>query len=605
MVLSKLDALSVRPPTPPKDQEDTAVDETLEFLEDPFGDKPVAPRLKAAKVPNTPEQSPSSDIDIPSSSASTRKRVNFELQTCGPITNKAISQSWTPTRSSPLRPLPQTRLTRPLKSILKPSDGTPTPPPADDAAAAHKFKSFAEMLESIVKLLASSERSSRLDAYHSLHRTMQAYDKIPDESALKQKMSLLTQFIRRDAQAPSPTGTGLDSQLIGQSMKLLMALFRISDLTSAMDDDFCSFIVDRIIRMASDSTMPKAVVNTHLAVLMQQNFRPKTMTAARVEKILDALDTIHERISGNAVQAYRVRIYRKLIQQRPDVMIKYTERWFTYTLKALVSAQKDISQSALDTTITAAKSIGHDRSVAKSVLAVLNRTKNDGGTIAGVFTKELGRMLGGDHAVLVPQIWAAVTGLLKNSLNGDMFTAMKEWLEVFQSCVSSEKEQVRIYSNVSFCFLLYSVDLGSYVTEAWSKMFLSIALHALQRSNSAKKPERAPISSGYFTLLYYAFRPTASFAQLDRYWNEFVASLWNPLIHSAPSQHAIPACRLVSALLAGSRKPWDEHRALDLRPQYMIQRGELPLVDPRWVRKSIVRVLQFVETLLDATSTLR
>ncbi|EUC36782.1 hypothetical protein COCCADRAFT_87285 [Bipolaris zeicola 26-R-13] len=601
MVLSKFDALSVRPPTPPKDQEDTGVDETLQFLEDPFGEQPVAPRVKVVKAPNTPEKSPSSDIDVPSSAASAKKRVNFELQTCGNITNKALAHSWTPTRSSPLRPLPQTRLTKPLKSILKPSDGTPTPPPADDAVAAHKFKSFAEMLESIVKLLASSERSSRLDAYKSLERTMQAYDKIPDEQALKQKMSLLTQFIRRDSQAPSMTGTGLDSQLVGQAMKLLMALFRIPDLLSTMDDDFCTFIIERIIRMASDNSIPKTVVNVHLAVLMQQNFRPKIVTVTRVEKALDALDTIHERVSGNAVQAYRIRIYRKFIQQRPDVMIKYTERWFTFTLKALVSTSKDISQSALDTTVTAAKSIGHDRNVARSVLAVLNRTKIDGGTIAGVFTKELGRMLDGDHAVSVPQIWAAVTGLLKDSLNGDMFTAMKEWLEVFQSCVSSEKEQVRVHSNVAFCFLLYSVNLGPNTTEAWSKMFLSIALHALQRSTSAKKPERAPISSGYFTLLYYGLRPTASFSQLDRYWNEFVASVWNPLIHSAPGQHALPACRLVSALLGGSRKPWNECRALDLRPQYMIQRGELPLVDPRWVRKSIARVLRFVETLLDAT----
>ncbi|KNG49885.1 hypothetical protein TW65_03477 [Stemphylium lycopersici] len=600
MVSSKFESLSVRPPTPPKDLEDTGADETQQFLEDPFGEKPIPPRLKAAKVPNTPEQSPSSDIEIPSSSASTRKRVNFELQTCNPISAKAIAQSWTPTRSSPLRPLPQTRLTKPLKSILKPSDGTPTPPSPDDASA-HKFRSFADMLESIVKLLASSERSSRLDAYSSLQRTMQAYDRIPDEHALKQKMSLLTQFIRRDVQAPSLTGVGLDSQLIGQATKLLMALFRVPDLISAMDDDFCAFIVERVIRMASDGSFPKAVVNTHLAVLMQQNFRPKTMTVARVEKALDALDTIHERISGNAVQAYRVRIYRKLIQQRPDVMIKHTERWFTYTLKALVSVQKDISQSALDTTVTAAKSIGHDRNVAKSVLALLNRPKSDGGTIATIFTKELGRMLGGEHAVLVPQIWAAVTGLLKHSLNSETFTALKEWLGVLQSCISSKKEQVRLHSNVAFCFLLYSVHLAPNTTEAWSKMFLSISLHALERSSEAKKHELAAISSAYFTLLYYGLRPTATFAQLDRYWTEFVANLWNPLIHSDPKRQALPACRLVSALLDGSRRPWDEHRALDLRPQYMIQRAELPLIDPRWVRKSITLVLRFVETLLDAT----
>ena len=600
MVLSKFDSLSVRPPTPPKDLQDTGADETLQFLQDPFGDKPIPPRLKEAKkVPSTPEQSPSSDISIPSSSASARKRVNFEL--CDIPSKKAIAHSWTPTRSSPLRPLPQTRVTQPLKSILKPSDGTPTPPPADDAATAHKFKNFAEMLESIVKLLASSDRSSRLDAYHSLHRTMQAYDKIPDDQALKQKMSLLTQFIRRDVQAASPTGTGLDSQLIGQATKLLMALFRISDLTSAMDDDFCAFIIERAIRVASDSSIPKTIVNAHLSVLMQQNFRPKIMTVTRVEKLLDVLDTIHERVSGNAVQAYRIRIFRTLIKQRPDVMIKHSESWFTHTLKALVSVQKDISSSALENCLTAATCIGHDRHLSKSVLSVLNRVKSDGTTIASVFAKELVRMLGGDHAPLVPQIWAVVTALLKDSLHADAFSTLAEWLGVYDSCCASDKDTVRIHSNVAFCFFLYAINLGPNTTERSSKMFWKTSLDALQRRMPVKKGERDAVSSAYFTLLYYALRPTASFEQLDRYWAEYVAAVWKPLVQAAPHQHAIPACRIVSALLNGSRKPWNEYRALDLRLQNMIQRTELPLVDPKWVRKSMAQVLLFVEDLLDAT----
>ncbi|RYO24050.1 hypothetical protein AA0111_g8896 [Alternaria arborescens] len=609
-MVSKFEALSVRPPTPPKDQEDTGADETLQFLEDPFGEKPVPPRLKAAKKPpNTPEQSPSSDIDIPSSAASARKRVNFELQLCNLPSAKAVAQSWTPTRSSPLRPLPQTRLTKPLKSILKPADGTATPPPADDAAAAHRFKSFAEMLEAIVKLLATSDRGSRLDAYQSLLRTLQAYDKIPDDQALKQKLSLLTQFIRRDMQEPGLAGTGLDSQLVGQAMKLLMALFRIPDLMSAMDEDFCSFVIERIIRIVSDSTIPKTTVNTHLAVLMQQNFRPKIVTATRVEKALDALETIHERTSGHAVQAYRVRIYRKLLQQRPEVMIRHTERWFTHTLKALVSVQKDISQSALDTAVTAAKTIGHDRHVAKSVLVVLNRVKSDGATIASIFIMELYRLLGGEYAALVPQIWAAVTGLLKNSLYRETFTALADWLTLLQNCISSENEQVRVYSNVAISFLVHSVNLTPDTSAGWSDMFRKISVHALQRKIPMKKSEQDAISSAYFTLLYYALRPTSTFEHLDRYWTQFIVNVWPPMLlpdpkkQAAPAsyRHAIPACRIVSALLDGSRKPWNEYRALDLRPNVMIPRNELPLVDPRWVRKSIALILQFVETLLDAT----
>jgi hypothetical protein len=604
MVFSKFDSLSARPPTPPlPEPAPDDDDETLQFLEDPFGEKPVLPRIIATtkSLLNTPEQSPSSDISIPSSSASRQKRVNFELQLCSSPQKKAVARNWTPARSSPLRPLPQTRVSKPLKSILKPSDETATPPPTDDGAAAHKFKTFAEMLESVVKLLASAERPSRMDAYHSLQRTMQAYDKIPDDQALKQKMSLLCQFIRRDIQAPSPAGTGLDSQLIVQSLKLLMALFRISDAASSMDDDFCAFIVDRTIQVAADKAMPKAVVNTHLATLMQQNFKPKVMTLARVESIMDVLETIHERIGGYSVQAYRIRIFRKLMQQRPDVIVKHTERWFKHTLKAFMAGQKDINQSALDIALTAAKTIGHDRHVAKSCLAVLNRVRNDGDPIAKVFTKELERMLGGDNAVLVPQIWSAVTVLLRESLQSNLFSSLKEWLEVLQKCIASTKDVVRVQTNVAFCFLVYSVNLSHDTSEGWTKMFLKIPLHQLQRRVPAKKDERNAVSSGYLTLLYYSLRPTASYDQLDRYWNDFVAGFWIKLLHTPGSLHAFAACRIVSALLDGSRKTWNEQRALDQRPQFMVQRGELPLLDPKWVRRSLSTVLRFVEILLDAT----
>lgn len=610
MVLSKFESLTVRPPTPPKDVEDSDkdvdIDETLQFLEDPFGDKPAPPKavakVAARKSLNTPDQSPSSDISISDSSAR-KKRVNFEVQTCVSPQKKAVIKSWTPTRSSPLRPLPQTRVSLPLKSILKPTDATVTPPPNDESAAAHQFKSFAEMLESIVKQLAQGERPSRLDAYHSLQRTMQAYDKIPDEQALRNKMSLLTQFIRRDTQALSPTGNGLDSQLIAQALKLLMALFRVSDLTTAMDEEFCSYMIERTIHVLTDTTVSKSVVNTHLAMLMQQNFRPRTMTALRIEKIMDGLDTIQDRVKGFSVQAYRLRIYRKLIQQRPDLMIKHTERWFKHTMKALVSGHKDINQSALDTALAAAKTMGHERALAKSVLTVLNRLRNDGETtLAKVLAQELQKMLDGDNASMVPQIWSSVTGLLKDNIDSRFFTDLGEWLKVFEKSLNRENDQVKIYGNVAYGFLIYAVNASPEIAKSWSKFLLSIPLQQLQRRGSMKKSERDAIFCGYNTLLYYAFRPTASHEQLDRFWSEFVVDFWTPLVHQSPATQAAHACRIVSALLNGNRNPWNAQRALDLRHQVMTQRTELPLVDPRWVRKSLPSVLKFVETLLDATT---
>jgi hypothetical protein len=610
MVFSKFESLSVRPPTPPKDVEDSDkdvdIDETLQFLEDPFGEKPPQPKaiakVAAKKLLNTPEQSPSSDIDIPSSSAR-KKRVNFEVQTCHSPQKKAVIKSWTPTRSSPLRPLPQTRVSLPLKSILKPTDATATPPPTDESTAAHQFKSFAEMLESIVKQLAQGERPTRLDAYHALQRTMQAYDKIPDEQALKNKMSLLTQFIRRDAQAISPTGSGLDCQLIGQALKLLLALFRIQDVAAVMDDEFCSYMIERTIQVITDASIAKSVVNTHLAMLMQQNFRPKTMTAPRVEKIMEGLDTIQDRVKGFSVQAYRLRIYRKLIQQRPDLMIRHADRWFKHTFKALVSGHKDIYQSALDTAIAASKAIGQDRSVAKSVLAVLNKVRSDGETtLAKIMALELQKMLDSDNAALVPQIWSAVTGLLRDHFDARHFTDLGDWLKVYEKSLQSDNDQVKIYGNVAYGFLIYAVDPSHDTAAGWSKFLLNVPLQQLQRRRALKKSERDVIFCGYNTLLYHAFRPDANYEQLDRFWNEFVVGFWKPLLHQASPVQAAHACRVVTALLNGARNPWNERRALDLRYQVMTQLTEVPCVDPRWVRKSISSILKHVEALLDATT---
>lgn len=609
-MVSPFQSLCARPPTPPKHAVDEAdnnrnnvheADEVLDFIKDPFVTKdPRSNLLSATNVPlSTPQSSPASSVALPSSSASRQKRVLFEPKPSAIPTTGFTQQTSTPLHSSPLRSLPQTRVSKPLKSILKPIDPASTPPPADQSTPAHKFRSFAEMLESITKQLASPTRSSRLDAYNALLRTMQAYDKVPDIPALVDKMGLLTQFIRRDMQAQGINGSGLDSQLIGQALKLLMALLRITELRPAMEDDFCTFVVERILQVASEKEMPKTIVNTHLATLMQQSFRPKVMTVARVEKILDLLDTIHDRVSGQSVLAYRIRIYKKLLQQKPDIMAKHTEKWFKHLVHSLLSTQKDINQGALELALTAARTLDADRQFTKSVLAVLNQRKKDGEYIARIMARELTKMLNTDHAALVPQIWSVITALLKGCMNPKDFPALNQWLRLFQDCCNS----VSFPKNVPFGVLVYAVNLDEHSEPSWDRMLLAVPEAQLgnSRRGQTKSPEREAAASAYCMLLYYSLNPQATHEQLDRYWKNFVVNFWTPSKGTIAPMHAVAACRVVSALFDGSRKPWDSQRALDLRPHAMMPRGELPLLDPRWVRKSLASILPFVETLLDAT----
>lgn len=605
---SKFQSLSVRPPTPPKDlntlDTDKDADQVLAFLDDPFGTKEPVAKVAAAKaLLSTPQSSPPSEGGIPSSSAgssSKKKRVNFLAQPCGVNASAISSQSYLPLHSSPLRPLPQTRVSKPLKSILKPSDATPTPPPANEGAPAHTYKSFADMLESIVKQLASTTRAARLDAYHSLLRTMQAYEKLPDIQALINKMSLLTQFVQRDMQAVGINGAGLDSQLITQALKFLMALVRIPEVKAVMSNDFCGAVVDRIISVASDpSPLPKVIVNTHLAVLMQQNFHPRVITPVRVERILEALDTIEERVTGLSVQAYRVRIFRKLIQQRPEIMNKHTERWFKHTAVNLLSHSKDINQSALDTAISAAKAFGNDRQVAKSVFSVMNRPKSDKTTATHGMVKELQKMLKSDHAIMAPQIWSAVTALLSVCLTKEL-AGLAEWLRLVELFFQSENKEVIKYANMCPGFLAYAKQLDKDTPVMWTKILKEVPSSQFQRRRSPwKKSERDAAASGYFALLYHALAPTATPAQLDRYWKEFVVDFWTHLVREHSKDHAFAACRVVSALLDGTRTKWDPQRTLELRSQALMSREELPLLDSKWVRKSLPSILEFIEMLLE------
>jgi hypothetical protein len=602
MVLSKFDSLSVRPPTPPKDLKDLHdqedIDEALEFMSDPFGTSELPPALPVAKPSlSTPASSPSSD-NIPSSSS--KKRVNFEIPTCIAPDGGRVIQAWTPVRSSPLRPLPQTRVSKPLKSILKPSDPASTPPPAHEGAAAHKFKSFAEMLESAVKILALGSRPSKLDVYIALEKTLGAYEKVPDTQSLVDKLPLLCGYVERDMQAVGINGTGLDILLNKKATTFLINLIRIPEVKAAMTDDFCARIVDHSVRLIENSSMPKQTINTGLALLAQQSFRVRTMTQLRVEMLLDLLDSIHDRVSGLSVQTYRIRIYRKFIQQRPDLMTKHTERWMKHVIKAMLSKHKDIRQNALDTGMAALKSIGNERIVINSVLSIMNRVKNDGKTFSTLLALELEEMLGSDMGPLVPQIWGVMTAFLRDCLQENRLTAMREWLKLFEKFFASDKEAVKVNLNIAANFLVYTVNIQQSTSTEWSKMFFKISQQQLRQPSHGRKAGVDTATSGYLTLLYYAFRPIASHTQLNRYWTEYIADFWRPLAESSP-KHAIAACRVLSALFNGSRRPWNEQRALELRHQHLVQREELPLLDPKWVRKSLCIILHFTETLLDAT----
>ncbi|KAF2197514.1 hypothetical protein GQ43DRAFT_484083 [Delitschia confertaspora ATCC 74209] len=624
MVFTKFDSLSCRPPTPPKDI-DKAVDEALQFLSDPFETeslplKPL-PRNVFLSTPNTSSPSgPGSE----KSSSKRRKRVNFEIPPCPIPKSGLVSHQLTPIRSSPLRSFSQTRVSKPLKSILKPHSPVSTPQP-EDGTAVHKFETFAEMLDSMVKLLAQGPRPSKLDAYISLQRTMQAYEKVPDIQSLQAKMGLLTQFIRRDIQASSPTGKGLDTQLVTQALKFLMVLVRIPELK--MDDEFCSFTLDRSIQVAAaDAEFPKTIINTHLALLMQQNFRLTSMTSSRAEKILDVLQDIDQRVSGFSVQAYRLRVYRKLVQQRPEIMKTRVESWFKLTVQSMLSQQKDIQQSALENAQMAAKLLARERQVGKAVMAIFSYKlpgdhegkkprnidgeepenlderksgKSDGKIFAQSLCQRLSKMLDTEEtAVLAPQIWGALTPFLRGSITTCRFIG--DWLQLYEKFFLSATVIVRVQANAALNSFIYALNPTYSTDPNWSKFLIQVLETQLLRRNSSTKLQMESATNAYYALLYYSLRKTSEEddKELDRYWKEYVADFWSRLINNS-QKNTLAACRVASSLFAGSRKVWNELRLLEFKHQPIVRLEELPMLNPVWVRRNLGSILKFVEKCLD------
>ncbi|OCL08110.1 hypothetical protein AOQ84DRAFT_389086, partial [Glonium stellatum] len=603
-----LETFASRPPTPPRDVNRDIAD-ALDFLDESFVTSQVLKRPIERKlfVSTPPEQSPSSSAEPPlKATRKRRKRVDFDFSSCTDDQTQKDSGHWT--TKSTLRPLPQTRIPVTLKSILKAYDPSTTfnqtsatesthPGPI----SAHNFETFAEMLESVTQQLAKEARQARLDAYICLMGTLKAYDSIPDTKALVSKTGLLSQFIRRDMTALNSVNA-LDSVLITQALKLLMALVRIPSVVEVMDPEFCSFVIDRSTDIAEDSKAPKSVVNTHLCFLMQQSFGTRVMTAARAERIVDAIHDITDRVKGNGVYAYRLLVYRKLIGQAPNVMISKIRQWFEHVFHAMLSSQKDTRQHGIDIARLAGMEFGTNSQASKAVLDFLNTSVVAGGSMASYLVDRLMKMLDKkEEAPPSPQIWGAITLFLRPALRNsdrERWRPLRSWLTIFERFLNSNS-QVKYHANIAFNSLVFVVNPDRSTTPAMANLLRNIPQGQLELRSRCSTQESQIAIASYYTLLYYSLRPSASEEELRRYWNEFVYTIWSSLISSS-TKNANAGCRVLSALF-GANPPriWNEQRALQSQP---IRLEELPRLDPKWMRKHVALVLETVDLCLGAAS---
>ncbi|KAF2136234.1 uncharacterized protein K452DRAFT_362669 [Aplosporella prunicola CBS 121167] len=597
-----------RPPTPPRDT-DRAVADALDFLSDSFETEqasvPTPLRLDAAPVVNTPpRRSPCSSVDQTASRSKGRsKKVDFSPWTdyhkADDYFARRKSHNAAAAAASPLRPLPQPRDPKTLKSILKPHEPPLTYDSDSASQSPHKYGNFAEMLEAMVKQLAGGSRPHKLDSYVTLLSTLKAYEDKPDMNALINKIGLLTQFIRRDIAIVNENTERQDCQLAVQALKLLIALMRLPAVADKIPEDFQTFFLDRSIEQFSDHTAPKIWVNPLIFAFSQQRFGPRAMTADRANRAITALQDIEDRISGSHVIIHRLLVYQKLLDQARPVMVARISDWLQHLFHPMLSSVKETRLRSIEVGTVAGVTIGDVPQVSRATVDIMGKEVEKGGTYGEYFAGRLSKMcVDDDAAPHVPNIWSAVMLLMRSRRKKiDQWRLLKKWLEVFQKCVNSGNKEVAAQANIAWNRFVYAMKPDESTTQPVRNLLRQAILSQIERRGTDKDARRMRLSafSSYCNLLYYSLPPSASPEHLDLYWKEFVTV---PLskIAQIDQKGATTACRVLAALFKGNKsRIWNENLAIE---SFTIGTNDLPSIDPRWTRQRLKSVLQVVEICL-------
>ena len=583
-----LATLPKRPPTPPKE---TGIGKVVEEANE------IIAHLTIQSL-STPDDSPSSSADyFVKSSNRILKRVDFspwtEYHKFPNTLNKGL------TLDQAIRVLPPSKECKSSRSILKPYDRAAQSDGADGLSTFDR-KSLPRMLDDIVRELASASRGSRLDGYMTLNGCLKAYDDVPDPNTIAEKMTLLTQFIRRDLCAELAISGMTDTQLVGQAVKLLTIFLWTPALEEHLSDDFRSFIADKSVAMVENPSTTKALVNYYMQLLATQNFRSKIMSSERVERLLASLDQITNHIKGNSVVVQRLMIFQRLLAQAKSSMITRAPDWIDHLFSGMLSTIKEIRLRAISFGIEASLQLGTTPSVSRAVSEIFNRQSPEGTKFIELLLNRLSAMISTgskDDGIHVPQIWSvAILFLRSRRRQLEQWEHMKKWLWIIQKCFNSNDEKVKFQANIAWSRLIFAVGPDTMTGHSMIRMLRQPIVAQLDRRVSDKHSKMAKqiARTTYCTLLYYAFRPSATVTQLDFFWEEYVVQILPRILANGRTDIDF-ACQILVALLGSLQpQPWTDKRGDYDGP---IKPEDLPRLDPRWIRSKSACILAVFETI--------
>jgi len=428
---------------------------------------------------------------------------------------------------------------------------------------------------------------------------MSAYDEVPDTEALKCGLPDFVEFISRDTCATTDVNGTPDSQLISQSLKLLIVFLCTSALANALPDDFCAYILDKSIISIEDVGLPKILVTHHMQVLAKQTFSGKHMTTERANRLLSALEGITDRHKGNSIVGLRLRIYQRLLIQAKPSLVAHSEHWIDHLVSGMLSTTKDIRALAINLGIDAGTDLGNTNTVSQACFDLFSRKSPEGQTVVDFLATRLNAMIASkEEGVHVPQIWSVVILLLRNRRQRlERWLHLKPWLLVIQKCFNSNEAHIKLLAMTAWNRLVFVVEPGPSTGLQMVKMLRQPIVAQLNRRGGDKssKQSKQIAQSSYCNLLYYAFRPLATHAQLDLYWDHYIGQIM-PENFTSTKRDIDRACEILAALLHNEQpKPWNENRA---NANGFIKPDELPCLDSKWVRSRADRVLRVLGKLV-------
>ena len=509
-------------------------------------------------------------------------------------------------KSSPLS-APSSATSRPLKSILKVSS---SPNPLASSAGSQldgtgEQINITEMLDSTIKQLAGSDRDSKLDAYMTLSRALKASNNLPDRVALREKMSLLMQFIQRDLSAKNASG-GLDTSLVNHALTLLATFLLFQSIASTISSDFAIFIVDHSIRTFEDSSMPKDVVRHFMQVVALQSFPPKVMTSDRVGRLVASLHKVEDHMKGKSIIMSRIHIYRRLVKQCHNQMIFHSD-WLKDLFTDMLSNVKDLRQNAIQLGLEAGYALRSGDQLMRKVHNILQTSSEDQIYIDFYIQKLQEMVKDKQRAASVPQIWSVVTSFLRQPLEKWEYYA--PWFSLIQAAFNTSDGQTKQEANYAWNRYVY---LTLTETKPTAKSLSSLSkplLMQLNRKMSIKQPGesrklRQTVIGGICNLCYYAFRPGSERSYSHEMpWDMVVQPVITQLVgldeaRESQSDDILQASRILASLLQKdvSSSLWREDRVMENPPA---KPEELPSIESKWVRRHSDRVFKAIGPVME------